>query len=223
MGLSSSQEPSCELDYGPLRDGDAEHAGLADPLAQERLRIAAAIHDLVMQDLAFALATARVLVAEDAAATASLAHGVVAAGERALSGARSIVAEMLAPARKPVVEAVEEGARAAARHVPLSYAADAVAAGSQPDEATLDALVHVAREAVANAIKHAEPCMIEVVLAHADEWRLLVRDNGLGFDPGVGGRGFGLESMKRHADALGGSLSVNSALGAGTTVELVLP
>jgi signal transduction histidine kinase len=138
-------------------------------------------------------------------------------------GARSIVSDLLARERRPVVEAVEEGVRIAARHVPLSFDADAVASASQPDQRTLDALVHVGREAVANATKHAEPPAIEVVLSHADEWRLRVRDSGLGFDTGGATPGFGLESMKRHAHALGGSLHVTSALGVGTTVELTLP
>jgi signal transduction histidine kinase len=123
----------------------------------------------------------------------------------------------------PVVETVEAGVRIAARHTPLSFDADGVPAGAQPDQATLDTLVHVAREAVTNAIKHADPIAIEVVLEYADEWRLRVRDDGRGFDASDAGGGFGLESMNRHAHALGGSLRVTSAAGVGTTVEAILP
>ena len=46
----------------------------------------------------------------------------------------------------------------------------------------------------------------------SDEWRLTVRDNGRGFDAYVcdGGGGFGLASMRRQAEALGGVLRVRS-------------
>jgi signal transduction histidine kinase len=202
---------------------------VADALARERRRIAAEVHDLVMQDLSLALASARALADDPVAARH--ASVVVAAGERALAGARRIVSELAAPDRKPLVEAVEaveRSVRRAARDVPLSFDAHGVTVGAQPDEPTLDALVHIGREAVTNAIKHAAPTAIEVVLERAEEWHLRVRDDGHGSDAGdAGGRrgvgGFGLASMRRHAHALGGSLRVSSAPGAGTTVEAVLP
>ncbi len=194
---------------------------MAEALAQERRRMAADIHDLVMQDLAFALATARTLA--DDPAPAQRASAVVAAGERAFAGAHDIVGGLIGQDRKPVIEAVEAGVRMAARHAPLSFHADGVPAGAQPDQATLDTLVHIGREAVTNAIKHADPITIEVVLEYADEWRLRVRDDGRGFDASDAGGGFGLESMNRHAHALGGSLRVTSAVEAGTTVEAILP
>lgn len=184
--------------------------------------MAADVHDLIMQDLSFALATARTL-AEDPA-LAPQASIVVAAGERALAGARDVVGGLLNRDRKPVVEAVETVVRTAARSVPLSFDSMGVPASSQPDRVTLDTLVHVGREAVTNAVKHADPLRLDVLLVHADEWRLQVRDQGRGFDQANVGLGFGLQSMQRHAQALGGSLRVVSAAGvAGTMVEVVLP
>jgi signal transduction histidine kinase len=198
----------------------------ADALARERRRIAAEVHDLVMQDLALALANARVLA--DDPVLAPRASMVVAAGERALAGARRILDDLAAQDREPVIEAVGRSVRAAARDVPLRFHARGISAGAQPDQPTVDALVHIGREAVTNAIKHASPKAIEVELVQADEWCLRVRDDGRGCHPGhgahAGGRGgFGLASMKRHAQALGGSLRIATAPGAGTTVEAVLP
>lgn len=198
---------------------------MEDALARERRRIAAEVHDLVMQDLAFALATARVLA--DEPVRAPQASVVVAAGERALAGARHVVGGLVAQDRQPVVESVEAGVRTAARSTPLSFDASGVPAGEQPDQPTLDALVHIGREAVTNAIKHTSPTVIEVALERADEWRLLVRDDGRGFDAlaagGSGGGGFGLQSMSRHAQALGGLLRVTSSPELGTAVEAMLP
>jgi signal transduction histidine kinase len=53
---------------------------------------------------------------------------------------------------------------------------------------------------------------------------LSVGDDGIGFDPSErDGGGFGLTSMRERARALGGDLSISSAPGAGTTIEVVIP
>lgn len=209
------------LDRLRARMWDRRSRVVEDALARERRRIAADVHDLIMQDLAFALATARALA--DEPARAPQASTVVAAGERALAGARHLVGALAAQDRKSVVESVEASVRTAARNMPLSFDATSVPAGVQPDQPTLDALVHISREAVTNAIKHASPTFVEVALERADEWRLRVRDDGRGFDAIAAGGGFGLQSMNRHAQALGGSLRVRSAPELGATVEAILP
>jgi signal transduction histidine kinase len=204
--------------------GAAARQELTEMLADERRRMAADVHDLIMQDLSFALATARTLAADPA--SAPQASIVVAAGERALAGARDVIDGLVDRDCKPVVEAVEAVARTAARSVPLSFDARGVTTPAQPDRLTLQTLLHVGREAVTNAVKHAGAPRLEVRLAHAEEWRLQVRDRGRGFDPAaVEDGGFGIQSMRRHAEALGGSLRIVSAPGgsAGTLVEVVLP
>ncbi|MGO9762306.1 MAG: sensor histidine kinase [Solirubrobacteraceae bacterium] len=203
------------------RRDDRERRATADALAQERRRIAADVHDLIMQDLAFALASAKALA--DDAVVAPLASTVVAAGERALAGAQQILAGLVARERQPVLEALEASVRGAARNTPLSFDAARVPAGAQPDQPTLDTLVHIGREAVTNAVKHANPRAIEVVLEYIDEWRLQVRDDGRGFDASDTAGGFGMESMTRRTHELGGSLRVSSAAGEGTAVEAILP
>jgi len=201
------------------RARDSEQRAVVEALARERHRIAADVHDLIMQDLAFALASARLLA--DGEATA--AHAVVAAGERALAGARQLVDALLEEDREPVVEALRASVSAAARHTPLSFDASGTPLGVEPDKPTLDALVHIGREAVTNAVKHAGAGNVEVVLERAEEWQLLVRDDGRGFDAAAARAGFGLRSMSGQALALGGSLRVSSVPGAGTTVQASLP
>ena len=62
----------------------------------------------------------------------------------------------------------------------------------------------------------------------AAETRLVVRDDGVGMqsDPiasnGTSGH-FGIVGMRERATRAGGSLSITSAPGTGTQVELVLP
>jgi signal transduction histidine kinase len=204
-----------------MRLRSREHLLEVDALAQERGRIAADVHDLVMQDLAFALAAARTLADDPALAQRALA--VVEASERALAGARGVVDGLVRRDRPSVIEVVRGSVTTAARHVPVTFESRGVDAGSQLDRHTLDALVHIGREAVTNAVKHAHPDSIEVVLEHADEWRLNVSDHGRGFDVAAVRSGFGVESMRRQAQALGGRLELSSHPGRGTTVEAVIP
>jgi signal transduction histidine kinase len=194
-------------------------------LAGERWQMATDVHDLILQDLSLALANARAL--KDDPIPTSRAGIVVSALERALQGARDVVGGLSEHDTRPIAQTIEASVRAAARHTPLQFDGARVPSSAQPDLPTRAALVHIAREAVANAVKHARPNAIEVVLEHAGRWRLTVRDDGGGFNeapaapPAVGG--FGLVSMRESAHALGGAVHVGSATGAGTTVEAVLP
>lgn len=206
---------------------DERHAP-AHALAHERRRMAADVHDLIMQDLSLALANARVLV--DDPTHGGSANTVVIAGERALAGARDVLNTLTERDVQPITEAVEAGVRVAARYTALTFDADATATIAQADDRTRQALVHIGREAVTNAVKHARAGKIAVAIAREDEWRLTVRDDGRGFDPLSGARdvdpllssGFGLNSMRHQAEALGGRLYVRSDE-RGTTVEALLP
>ncbi|HEY3758596.1 MAG TPA: ATP-binding protein [Solirubrobacteraceae bacterium] len=206
-----------------------ERQAPAHALAHERRRMAADVHDLIMQDLSLALANARTLV--DDPTHGGPANTIVTAGERALAGARDVLNTLTErDDAQPIIEAVEAGVRAAARHTALTFDADATATVAQADDPTRQALVHIGREAVTNAVKHAGARKIAVAIAREDEWRLTVRDDGRGFDPRSGARdidptlgsGFGLNSMRDQAEALGGRLLVRSDE-RGTTVEALLP
>jgi two-component system sensor histidine kinase UhpB len=48
--------------------------------------------------------------------------------------------------------------------------------------------------------------------------RLLVHDDGAGFDPAIASAGAGLSNMRDRLDAVGGQVSVESRPGAGTTM-----
>jgi signal transduction histidine kinase len=207
---------------------EAGHRATSRLLSREHRRMATDIHDLIMQDLSFALANARALGARgdgEDPADATRASVVVSALERALAGARDVLDGLSEHDTKPIAQTIESSVRLAARYTPLQFDAARVPPSAQPDRPTREALVHIAREAVTNAVKHARPSAIEVVLEHSGRWRLTVRDDGRGFNeapaaPAIGG--FGLASMHASADALGGAVRVGSSRG-GTTVEAVLP
>ncbi|HET6298623.1 MAG TPA: histidine kinase, partial [Kribbella sp.] len=80
----------------------------------------------------------------------------------------------------------------------------------------------VAAEAVANAAKYSQATSIAVRVAQsADDVRIRVEDDGCG--GAVPRPGSGLSGLADRVAALGGSLSMHSPAGSGTTIEAVLP
>jgi signal transduction histidine kinase len=80
-------------------------------------------------------------------------------------------------------------------------------------------------EALQNAMKHAGPeaTVVVRVWEEAGALRFAVTDDGVGFDPAAKGIGTGFVNMHDRLGAIGGSLRVESAPGAGTSVLGVLP
>ncbi|MGA8018720.1 MAG: ATP-binding protein [Desulfobacterales bacterium] len=91
-------------------------------------------------------------------------------------------------------------------------------------------IYRVLQEALNNALRHSGADTIRVSLeAVHDCIRLCVKDNGCGFDPDEAMQGsdplsgYGLKGMRDRADVIGGSLSLDSSPGRGTSVCLELP
>jgi PAS domain S-box-containing protein len=87
-------------------------------------------------------------------------------------------------------------------------------------------LLRVLQEALHNAIKHAGVRHLVVELrGTSSEIELKVIDRGRGFDPKEAGkkRGLGLVSMRERLNLVHGALSVQSRLGAGTTIHARVP
>ena len=82
------------------------------------------------------------------------------------------------------------------------------------------AVYRVIQEAVNNAIRHAQARNIGVLLAMQESClRVTIEDDGSGFNPETPDEGqLGLLSMRERIEMLGGSLTIESSPGAGTTV-----
>jgi signal transduction histidine kinase len=79
-------------------------------------------------------------------------------------------------------------------------------------------------EALNNAAKYADASRVDIRLSSEDaELRFEVSDDGRGFDRSVTSYGTGLQGMADRLDAIGGSIEVESAPGAGTRVIGRLP
>jgi signal transduction histidine kinase len=88
-------------------------------------------------------------------------------------------------------------------------------------------VVRVVLEALTNVHKHARPNRATVTLERQGGQAVVcIQDDGPGFDvnsPVSGQHHFGLKVMQTRAERIGGELSVESALGQGTTVTLRWP
>jgi signal transduction histidine kinase len=84
------------------------------------------------------------------------------------------------------------------------------------------AAYYVVSEALTNAAKHAGASVVHVqVRSLEDVLRLSVRDDGAGGADPL--RGSGLVGLQDRVEALGGRISIESPLGAGTVLEVELP
>jgi signal transduction histidine kinase len=89
---------------------------------------------------------------------------------------------------------------------------------------TTDALYKIGQEAVANAIRHAQPNSLRILLGYeTNEVQLVVEDDGIGFAGGVPSQGFGMQGMRKRAESISGILAIKSSPGDGTKVEVTAP
>src|SRR4051794_27848985 len=116
--------------------------------------------------------------------------------------------------------------RSAAAASPILVTVDTTTT-ERPPKAVEAALYFCCMESVQNAAKHSHAGCVSVRLTEqAGRWRLSVIDQGAGFDSqGVAapGAGVGLVNMRDRLDAVGGTLSVESRPGLGTTVTAEVP
>jgi signal transduction histidine kinase len=216
------------------RDRERLLASAVEASSQERRRIAADLHDGVVQDLAgvaFGLAP----LAESAERRGE--HEGAAALRDATATLRQGVREL----RTLLVEIYPPNLQAAGLEVALSdllspLATAGIATALDVDEASApggdnDALVYrVAREAVRNAQAHGEPQSVRVAVTRPGPatTRLVVADDGRGFAASDRERSakdghLGLTLLQSLVAQAGGTLSIESAPGQGTTVELEVP
>jgi len=204
----------------------------------ERTRIARELHDTLLQSFhglllrfqtVLELLPARPGEAKQLLAGAiDQAAGAITEGRDAVQGLRSSVTEAndLAHAIRTLGEelAADEGAK---DEVTLHVEAQGASRSLHP--IVRDEVFRIAGEALRNAFRHAGAKRIEVELRYDERGLgLRVRDDGKGMAPEVlsqGGREghFGMHGMRERAELIGGKLTVWSAPGSGTEIELSIP
>jgi len=192
-----------------------------DAEQRERARLAKSLHDGKMQRL---IALQQDVAEADDEVRNAMAQQVQAA----ITDTRAIISSFHpATVREMGFEASLRAAVApfpASRTVALSFR-------SEIDDQALEGslLVPIAQELVVNAVKHAAPTAIRVVLESQDDRVILeVDDDGVGIDDAASRRAvqaghLGLAMVRRRVEDLGGTLEIATRPDGGTHSRVVLP
>jgi PAS domain S-box-containing protein len=191
----------------------------------ERRRIARELHDVVLQDLTYALQSLQVVRRmPEAVDRDEESARQVEALKRAVGGLRDAIYELRLESaqEQPLIRSLESIVELNRQMAP-ECAFELVVDGEFPASLSGPAGLEVARivqEALANVRRHSGARRATVTLrAVGDEARVEVEDDGRGLDPDEPS-GMGLTGMRERALALGGELEVEGERGAGTRVRL---
>jgi len=202
-----------------------------DLLTQERREVGRELHDNVVQDLAYV--NLKMELAERyIASNSTIARGELAAGRELLDRAIVELRRTIGDLRRP--SQAHRGITGQLRALVSHMAPDASnfemdfrqISGVQLVPEVERAVVGIVREALQNVRKHAHAQSVRLDVRRAeDELRLYVVDDGLGMTgDGDGPVGhFGMELMRELAEDLGGTLTIDSVSGKGTSIEAHLP
>ncbi|MEU8529576.1 MULTISPECIES: GAF domain-containing sensor histidine kinase [Streptomyces] len=200
-------------------------------IAEERSRLAHELHDAVSQKLFSLRLTAQAaaaLVDRDPARAKGELQQVAALAAEAADELRAAVVELRPAAldEDGLVHTLRTQVQVLDRAHTARVTFDGSGVRALP-AAQEEALLRVAQEALHNALRHSGAERVEVTLVRHGQGALLtVTDDGRGFEPSAvrkAGRHLGLVSMRDRAGGVGGRLTVTSAPGRGTTIEMEVP
>ncbi|MCK0136702.1 sensor histidine kinase [Arenibacter sp. S6351L] len=85
-------------------------------------------------------------------------------------------------------------------------------------------IYRIVQESLQNCIKHAKATKVDLLFESEDEHvRIIVLDNGVGFDQKKGKRGIGLKNINSRLEKLKGTYDIQSKIGQGTKVIVTIP
>lgn len=189
-----------------------------DAVHEDRRRLARELHDGVVQELGYIRSETYMLHGDS-----GTRERLLGACDRALDEARAAVDALGRSSDEPLGFVLHRAARQVADRYNASLEVE-LDDSIHADADQRHALIRITREAVSNAIRHGRTDRVRLRLdRHDQRRRLLVQDEGEGFDP-VSVRqhagGYGLTSMEERASSVRGAFSVDSAPGHGTTVAV---
>jgi signal transduction histidine kinase len=188
----------------------------------ERARIAREVHDAISQHL-FAL---RMIAAgmRRADPDNQQARAIEHISEEALRDTQALLIELRPVSLNGAGLASALREICAAYHDRLGVTVDASLDDVTVPAPVEHALLRIAQEALANAVRHGHASELAVsVTRHEGHVELTVRDAGSGFDAAAAHPGRGLTHIRDRAAELGGTLRVDSAPGRGTTITAWVP
>jgi signal transduction histidine kinase len=205
-------------------------------IVSERERIGQDLHDSIIQSLyavALSLEDVPDILVEDQAAGAARIDRAIDAIHQTIRDIRNFILGL----EPELLEDADLGAglHALAAEFRLANVTDLELHIDEPvpelGEGVAAHLLAIAREAMSNIARHSQASRAQVELRHGDTrgkggtLRLIIGDNGVGFEPGVARseEHHGLVNLKARTESLGGSIAIRSEPGAGTRIEVDVP
>jgi len=125
---------------------------------------------------------------------------------------------------EPLHTALERFARRMVEHGAVDVRLDVSGEENGLPYAMKDALFRIGQEAVANSLLHGSPSAILIQTEYKSTGiSMAIEDNGVGFEPALPVRGFGLQGIRKRAEGIAATLQVTSSPGAGTRVIVTAP
>ena len=84
-------------------------------------------------------------------------------------------------------------------------------------------LYRTIQEILSNCLKYAEAENIYIDCTFDSNYRIIVEDDGIGFDPSTVKKGMGIDNLYKRINTLKGSLHIDSAKGRGSTFIMEIP
>ena len=85
-------------------------------------------------------------------------------------------------------------------------------------------IYRILQEHLTNILKHAEADRVDIKFSVDNQWlKLVVSDNGKGFNTKQKHAGIGISNITNRAESLNGSLKIKSAPGKGCVLKVDLP
>ena len=186
---------------------------------EERRRIARELHDGLAHELAFIASKTRGAVS--GAATSLEARELAGAADRALDEARRAITVLSVAQPQSLDDAISQTVEDLGSRLGMAWDLQLADDVHVPGEVT-ENLLRIVREAITNAANHGASEHVRVILERSEALRLVIEDDGCGFDPDrqQAAGGFGLQSMQERAARVGAVLSVDSVLEQGTRVAV---
>jgi signal transduction histidine kinase len=207
---------------------EALSARLVEAQEAERRSISRELHDEVGQTLGALLVDlgqlSKLVSPDDSLVQGQIAR-IKSAAETAVKSIRDIALLLRPPMLDDLglIPALEWQGREVSRHGNMEVEVHSENVSEQlPDEVKV-CVYRLVQEALNNAATHAEAKNAKVsVVQSADKIRVEIVDDGHGFDP-ERLRGMGILGMEERVRRLGGTFTIQSAPGKGTTVQAELP
>ena len=205
---------------------------LVEVQERERRQLAGELHDRASPNLAALQLTLSNLASALPAAVLEQLQPMLDDTQALLADTTAGIREICTNLRPATLDyaglapALEEYARHFGRRSGIGVCLDCASFDVELPPSVQSLLFRIAQEALTNCAKHAAPTTIAVQLSStADEIRMRIEDDGIGFDPALLGEpgcspGLGLITMKERAEFAGGRFHFDTAPGLGTRIEI---